>query len=469
MKKDNIEELFSSLEGFEQTPPPEMWEAIENQLDEPKKKRRVFAWWWYGAAACFVLGLGWLINPFSVNSAVEAQSFVESPVKQSEKSSIQTKWIGRDKIESPIIGSDEDKTFSLTDVATIHIKSTHSIHRNDRGQRGAVTDAENIYVKHDKKFLTDANNKKGNQDDVNELELIINNPVKGVLLNDSIANIVWSELVELNDKIEGKEDVKDENSVDSKNNQRWSLQVYSSVLNSKQGETSNAATIDNSSQAYGLKTNYQINNKWKIRVGINVNDFGQQTQSENKAEKSKISTFPDAYANLDPDESEIDVIVPSESSSGSVVYYDQNGQPIYASEVMNDYVVVSNNAGVPDLVPSSFEKENKREELRYIELPLELSYDLFQKKKMSISLNSGGVLGRLISNKQFVNGVDVGGTDQAKEYIYGLILSTTLQYQIFKQAYLYAEPGMNYYVQPVESQNLKQANPTVQMGLTYKF
>jgi ribosomal protein L34 len=40
MKKEKIENLFSSMEDFSSVPPPELWDAIEKELEKPKKKKR---------------------------------------------------------------------------------------------------------------------------------------------------------------------------------------------------------------------------------------------------------------------------------------------------------------------------------------------------------------------------------------------------------------------------------------------
>ena len=40
MKKQNIEDLFSSMENFSSVPPPELWSQIEEKLDQPKKKKK---------------------------------------------------------------------------------------------------------------------------------------------------------------------------------------------------------------------------------------------------------------------------------------------------------------------------------------------------------------------------------------------------------------------------------------------
>ena len=56
MKKEKIENLFSSMEDFSSVPPPELWDAIEKELEKPKKKKRALVWWF--AAASLLVGMG---------------------------------------------------------------------------------------------------------------------------------------------------------------------------------------------------------------------------------------------------------------------------------------------------------------------------------------------------------------------------------------------------------------------------
>ena len=55
MKKQNIEEIFSSIEHFSSVPPPELWGQIEEKLNQPKKSKKAIIWW--AAAACLLVGL----------------------------------------------------------------------------------------------------------------------------------------------------------------------------------------------------------------------------------------------------------------------------------------------------------------------------------------------------------------------------------------------------------------------------
>lgn len=40
MKKQDIEDIFSSMEDFSSVPPPELWGQIEEKLDKPKRRKK---------------------------------------------------------------------------------------------------------------------------------------------------------------------------------------------------------------------------------------------------------------------------------------------------------------------------------------------------------------------------------------------------------------------------------------------
>lgn len=40
MKKQNIEDIFSSIENFSSVPPPELWDNIEEKLHPRKRKKQ---------------------------------------------------------------------------------------------------------------------------------------------------------------------------------------------------------------------------------------------------------------------------------------------------------------------------------------------------------------------------------------------------------------------------------------------
>jgi len=71
MKKQHIEDIFSSMENFSSVPPPELWDAIEEKLHQPKKKKAAVIWW--SIAASLLVGLS-IPSVLYFNSSSESSS-----------------------------------------------------------------------------------------------------------------------------------------------------------------------------------------------------------------------------------------------------------------------------------------------------------------------------------------------------------------------------------------------------------
>jgi len=107
--------------------------------------------------------------------------------------------------------------------------------------------------------------------------------------------------------------------------------------------------------------------------------------------------------------------------------------------------------------------------LRYVEMPLEVSYSIFNKNKASINLNTGGFVGKLISNNVNLDGHSIGENMNANDYVYGSTLSSTVQYRVYKKTNVFVEPAMNYYINPLNSQSFNQFQWGLNFGLNVSF
>ena len=84
-------------------------------------------------------------------------------------------------------------------------------------------------------------------------------------------------------------------------------------------------------------------------------------------------------------------------------------------------------------------------------------------------MNTGGFVGRLISNKVLLNGSSIGENKNVNEFVYGTLLSSTLQYEFYKKTKFFIEPGMNYYINPLENQSFNQFQWMFNVGLNVSF
>ena len=102
-------------------------------------------------------------------------------------------------------------------------------------------------------------------------------------------------------------------------------------------------------------------------------------------------------------------------------------------------------------------------------MPLEVSYSVFSKNRTNININTGGFVGKLISNNMALNGNSIGQNVNANDFIYGSTLSSTLQYRVYKKTSVFVEPAMNYYVNPLSSQSFNQFQWGLNFGLNVTF
>ncbi|MHC0442234.1 hypothetical protein [Flavobacterium sp. 3-210] len=243
-----------------------------------------------------------------------------------------------------------------------------------------------------------------------------------------------------------KEKGKEKDPKTTANKEKWAVEVFAGVASSenyKNDKTLGNVNDSKQSNSYGVKTKYKLNKKWTVGSGFKINELGQSV-----ANVSYISTKNNAFL-------------------GTSDYLIQNATvPQIATN--ESYVLVSNttkNALKSDNIQSG----NLDQSLKYIEMPLEVSYAVFSKNKASISLNTGGFVGKLISNSIAIDGNSIGENANANEFVYGSTLSSTVQYRVYKKTNIFVEPAMNYYINPLSSQSFNQFQWGLNFGLNVSF
>jgi hypothetical protein len=253
--------------------------------------------------------------------------------------------------------------------------------------------------------------------------------------------------------VELEKDKKDKKKSDPESIDKWSLQVFAGVMSSQnyKNEKSLGNTVaSKQSNGYGVKTNYKLNKKWGVSSGFKINELGQ-----------KIAGV--SYYNR---QSSTDAAV-----AGSLPVVNDNYVPNSSSNyefmsiaVSDEYLFTSNSKS-----DSGFEKGDVTQNLKYFEMPLEVSYAILSKKKTNIIMNTGGFVGKLISNDIALNGNSIGENKNVNQYVYGTLLSSTLQYEFYKKTKVFVEPGMNYYINPLENQSFNQFQWMFNVGLNVSF
>jgi hypothetical protein len=261
-------------------------------------------------------------------------------------------------------------------------------------------------------------------------------------------SVQLAELQNLEKGITNPEDKKEKETKPKSESEKWAVQVFAGVANSdnyKNDKTLGHVNDSKQSTTYGVKTKYKINNKWAVGSGLKVNELGQ------------------SIANV----SYMDVSEKNSAFFSPSAYFVKN---VAAPQIANNrsYVFVSNTTK-DALVSENVQTGNLDQSLRYIEMPLEVSYAVFNKNRTNISLNTGGFVGKLISNNVALDGTSIGKNLDANDFVYGSVLSSTVQYRIYKKTNVFVEPAMNYYINPLNNQSFNQLQWGLNFGLNVSF
>ncbi|MCG1034988.1 hypothetical protein [Polaribacter sargassicola] len=367
MSNKNIDKLFKDqLKDLEVTPNKKVWNNIESKLK--KKKRKVIPFWWFttaGVAALLILGL--FLYPFSTNDDfIKNDSNIiitnsNTPLKKTE--SIDS-LILPEKIEENIRIVDNN-TKQKTD------KDKKSTTKNSIKEEKIVSSKNAM-----KKILlannSDEKNKKveenKTQKHANKKRDTLINKNKEQQKNTTKTNKNTSiKKIDFNNFIKQKDSVY----IAKSSKKNWSISPVFAVLNSN--SFSNSSPIDqnlsNTTQgknsiSYGLQVGYQINKKWSIQSGI----FLQETNYTNK----QITVSPSIARN-----STASVTF----NTGSSFNFTANTNEISDFENFDEFNSI--------MTSTSDLNGNLNQNYGYIEIPIEVKYNLVATNKFNTELVAG--------------------------------------------------------------------------------
>ncbi|MFH6958713.1 hypothetical protein ACHRV1_15030 [Flavobacterium aquidurense] len=286
---------------------------------------------------------------------------------------------------------------------------------------------------------------------------IANNQKSNSKFNDVLSkqdSVQLAELQNLEKGIVTPEDKKEKEKNPLSNAEKWAVEVFAGVANSenyKNDKTLGNANDSKQSNSYGVKTKYKINKKWAVASGLKINELGQSVANVSYLNAQNNAFFSSSdYFNQ---KATADA-APHISTNDNYVFV-----PNTTSDALKQNGIQSNN----------MQTGNLDQNLRYLEMPLEVSYAIFSRNKASINLNTGGFVGKLISNNVALDGSSIGENVNANDYVYGSTLSSTIQYKVYKKTSIFVEPAMNYYVNPLSNQSFNQFQWGLNFGLNVSF
>ena len=395
-----FQENFKELEVF---PPERVWKNIEAQLNK-KQSRRVIPLYQKlsGVAVAFLLffslGLGYL-NPWKkegVSTNVVQKNNPES-VSQDEVTAEENNISSPVQLQTEIAFQEELSKESSKQTKIITLDPAIEV---------AAAESNKTNSTDDQKFKA-AN--EGNAERAITFS-------KGNPSNNSNRNFVEN----LNTDV-----VQSEKQKENSREKKWSVgpTIAPVYLNSLQSGSaisenlSNNKTITEEALSYGMKLNYQVNDKINIQSGINKVDLGYNTKDVNLAVTS--SKYPNH--NLKAVIPGINLSSTSENSSNDT------GESI------------QNKSSVDGQLNQSFE---------YVEIPLEMKYNVFESK---IGLNLvGGFSTFILTNNEvsFINPENVstilGESNNINSLNFSGNLGFDIDYKVTKDWFLNVSPMVKY-------------------------
>ncbi len=510
----NIDQLFKDrLQGMETSPPPVVWENIQEALGHKKRERRVVPLWWKlgGVAAALVLLLT-VANMFMSDSpdnfndknqlVIDEETKSSNKVEQADglekqkldnglqdrihnKQEQEDTRVASENIEESVEYAIENKvsTFIKSSVYTNHTENT-SVAATENITADVVNQVNNITgqtpnkqvanntvvatnTATDKKLIAEKNLQEPAL--IKEGAINTNEILKGTL-EESVANELIKEtqdaidketIVKGNDKSifdaieEQKEAVA--NTTDALPADRWAISpnvapVYYSSLG--QGSSIDPSFADNTQNgevnvSYGINVSYALSPRLTVRSGVSNVNLSYATGGLELATGDASAALQSVRYN----------------SSGTVVTAVDQG-------ALND-----TQGGAP------FENLTRKatdgdvfltQSISYTEIPTELTYALVN-KKLGVNLIGGFSTLLLGNNEVAVSANDfedvLGEANNLSDVSFSTNVGLGFSYQLSKKFKFNVEPMFKYQLNPY-TDNSVQFKPYylgVYSGLSFKF
>lgn len=480
MEDKDLDKLYQDkFEGLQAPPDPAVWDRISSSLDQKKKKKRVVPIWLWpaGVAAVLMLSL-WMGGVFNAD-----------PIDQSLPV-----YVNEDKEEST--GNLNEETPGITGVADSHNEGSQGDTSNNQSPSGltsspasgaqeqkalarstswsnaqnkAVVERSNV----PKATSTDGRATRLKEALEDQKSAVTTNPTKEKADSNSSqqTNVVVSaeSTKEKEETTTGKKDlfdvIKEQEAVAELSGEteakKWSLNasvapVYYNTLGKGSPIHSNFAANDKSGEinmSYGMNLAYSVNKRLKIRTGMHRVDLGYSTDDIIFSSSLSASTN-DMIENIDYGDNAVNLVV---SSSASVA------GDLSAVDGSSDIV-----AETPD------QSGQMRQQLRYLEFPLEMQYR-FIDKKFSLDVIGGVSSLVLIDNQVSLSAegrvTTMGEANNVNPLNFSTNLGLGLGYQLGDQWSLSVEPLFKYQLNTFEGDagNFQPYSFGVYSGVNFRF
>ncbi|MBT8320163.1 MAG: outer membrane beta-barrel protein, partial [Eudoraea sp.] len=459
MKKFNIDQAFKDrLKDYQESPDERVWESIAASLDEKKSKKRVIPIWWRlgGIAAALALLL-YIFLPQTSEISTEKVTDIEQP-ELIEKSATPDDNELKENIREQDALAGQDNVKEAGEMSEDAIRQESASAKRMQNQEGAKVIAANE---------KDGNNKEGKkQEDLfktgvnetgidNELKeqdtrLAENRNIQENITEETATDpgnpskietvvAVTDEEQKLAEDGGQKKSIFDaleeqeEEVVAENNSNRWSLgpmvaPVYFNTL--AEGSPIHSNFVSNSKSgnvnlSYGVAVSYQLTKKLSVRSGVHRVDYGYDTDEIEFSSSLSASTNA-LIDNIDYD-----------SNSRSLVVESQTGRGVQ-SDAAN---AVEVNA------PSPAREGRMVQDFGYLEVPVELQYNLVD-SKLGINL-IGGVSSLFLTQNSVTlvsdnTSTSMGEANNINEVNFSTNFGLGMYYRLTPKMQLNLEPMFKY-------------------------
>lgn len=465
--KKNIEHIFQDkLKDFEANVPIESWEIIAEKLHKKKEKKRIIPLFWWksaalvsSAAALLVLGI-FLFKDNNKTPNIPATNIIANTGKTKNENIKSNPKINKKKNStSNIITPDFIAKKTLNPEENAPEIANEIIPQNNNSEN------HKIFKKNKEKDLNSAKREKNllaektEKTTIQNTESLVKNPIE---TGNNIAN---------NSKIEEKESISSTNTLPkeeflekkivseikkAKKENRFSISTFAApIFAFSNGGSAIDQKLDNNSNIFnknvsiGINTDYAITEKIKLRSGVHFINLSNETQN--------VSFF---------------------NSSVYTMENQNSFKNLTTNKSLGDIIIVNNLQKSNDLAAvfgaSNIKSGEIRQELSFIEVPLEVSIPLYS-KNLKISTISGFSTYFLDKNKVFLvsekENIEIGKANNINSVHYSGNLGLHFQYGIKDKYHLILEPIFKYQINTYES-GTTDSKPYfigIYTGFSYKF
>tara|TARA_R110002049_G_scaffold81404_1_gene206946 strand:- start:53 stop:1399 length:1347 start_codon:yes stop_codon:yes gene_type:complete len=375
MENKNIDKFFQEkLKNLEATPTKRVWNNIETNLK--KKKRRVLPIWWFSSGIAALLILGFLLSPSSnntINTINKSPIIIANPSFKTQDSNSKKTDSVFNAIKKEIIIVEENKAS----------KKKHIINKKQRETRFLLAEKPKKKIQDSK--ISKIENSVNKNILLSEKTIKENLNIKKKKIRIAKENVLsktekTSNLVETNKLKNSKKEVliainKDKKEETLRNKKTWTVSPVVAVINSNSFSNSSPinknlgnSTRGNNSYSYGIQVGYELNKKWTIQSGIHLQEI--------------------IYSN-----NQI-AINPTKTSISNVVF---NSGENYALQDISSEGFDSSSLSLNSISLDG----NLTQSYGYIEIPVEIKYNVLEHRNLKTELVAG--FSSLFLNKNSVD------------------------------------------------------------------